>query len=1154
MPKLLVEKGPNKGQSLALSGSGPFHIGREPACSFVLNDTNVSRKHCEIVSKSGNWSVRDLGSRNGTYLNGRKLPGESVLQIGDRLQTGEILISFLDEKEGKDKGGLIGTRVGGYRIMERLGRGGMGTVYKANQIALNREIALKVLSPDLIQEDVFKNLFIAEARAAAALNHPNIVQIHDVGVEGGLHFFSMEIMPNGSVHELLIREGRLPPARALRIALDAAAGLGYAERKGIVHRDIKPENLMIGETGVVKIGDLGLAFHVGQAEVDDEVGVMGTPHFCAPEQVTRGKLDHRTDLYALGATMYRMLAGKPPFVGQTLKEILVKKVKEKPMPLVEAVKGLPPAVNDLVMQLLERNPADRPQSAEEVKGRIEAILPEIEGHGLAGSGNTTRRDGGGPAYGSSAAMKAMSSSGPTTITPPAASRPAATVAWLAAATVLLATAVAFFGYQHFSKKDPGGNNSSGVNPGPGGEGPVGQVPTEQDLANEEQVKIAKWISLTRPPILTKEWANLAAVRFENLVEKYPQTPAAASARLEIDKYRAQVREIAAQEAFQAAQNYEGECEERFKGTLNAADLMPAAERYDEVARDYPSTEAAVDAGLAARRVRATLASTDESRGEWEKTRAIADGFLKAARFKDSRLELDLFIKRFRDTGYDQLARDQAGRVATAAREHFDTVASAKLNDLVQAKDWDGAKKLVAELKGRYGIDDIEMRLAETERQITDLSTVVKPPDTVKSDAEIEAEALGVVAELEVSWKFAEAAMACREAAAKVKAGDAQARLTAAADDADMQEIVRKALKSHANGNDKDDSGLRSRAFRGSTIVSSSETGLMLDSGQEVPWAKITAAEAFKLSLNGWPVSGREAMGLALMCMRAACWRSARLACAVAGHTDRALSGVAKALADRSDREERSRIPINARAAELFALEKAEKLAANDSMDRIVKSMNKAKETQGIGEVYSGMQMYAQSDDLLKQVLAGKVDDAEEEWRAELFLALNACMQGNEGEYRAHAFKARNIKPDDSHSRWVKQADEMWKGLVDNLARVDELRISIFARPDPAKIGELLKHYEQKLHMLVEQRAVARWLTEIEDWRQDPYVKSGEPQRILAESCYGMKDFFVALKMYERLRSRHASHEWCRTPENGTSRVDREMIDCRARVKKWSLGR
>ncbi len=1151
MPKLLVEKGPNKGQSLVLSGAGPHFIGREPTCSFVLNDSNVSRKHAELVARSGTWAVKDLGSRNGTYLNGRKLTAESLLQVGDRLQTGEILISFLDEREGKDQGGLIGTRVGGYRIIERLGRGGMGTVYKANQIALNREVALKVLSPDLIQEEVFRNLFIAEARTAASFNHPNIVQIHDVGVEVGMHYFSMELMQNGSVHELLVREGRLAPARALRIAMDAAAGLSYAERKGVVLRDFKPENLMIGESGVVKIGDLGLAFHVGKSDIEDEVGVMGTPHFCAPEQVTRGKLDHKTDLYALGASMYRMLAGRPPFVGQTLKEILVKKVKEDAVPLTEVVKGLPPAVNDLVMQLLERNPAERPQSAEEVKGRIEAILPDLEGHGLVSTGNTTRRDGPGSTFGSSAGLKT-----PTVAQAPAEGRPVATVVWLAAATLLMAAALGIVGWQYLKGRGGTGtiDNGTGKKDPVNDNGGVKQPPTEQDLANEMQVTIAKWVADTRPPSPTREWANAAAMRYENLVEKYPKTPAAASARIEIDKLRSQIRELGAADAYQEAQKFEAACTDKFRGTLSVADLAPAADRYEQVARDYAGTKASADAAEDARDVRSLIASTNEAHAEWQSTRAASDGFLKAGRFKEARLELDVFAKKFRNTGFDELAGAESARVATAAREHFDKVTVAQLDGLVQEAKWTEAKQVLTDAKGVYGIDDIDMRIAGYEKKINELSTAVKPPDPVKSDAEIEAEALGAVAELSAAWKFAEAATVCREAAAKVKQADAQGRLREAAEEADLQEVVRRALKSHALGNDKDDSGLRSRSFRGQTIISASDAGLKLDNSQDVPWGKITAPEAFRLAMNGWPLSGREALGLAVMCSRASAWRSARLACAMAASRDDTVSASAKALADRTDLEERSRMPKDPLAIELFSIEKSERKDANDAADRVIAAMNKAHEVQGIGEVYSSMQLYAQSDEILLKVVAGKVPDTEDEWRAELYLALNAAMQGNEGEYRAHAFKARNLKPDESHSRWVKQSDEMWKGLVDNIAKVDELRLQIFARPEVSKVVELLKIHDTKLHMVLDQRVVSRWLTEIDDWARDPYVKSGEPQRILAETCSGMKDYLEAVKMLERLRKNYPTHEWCRAPENGTRRVDLEVIDCRKRLKRWGLGR
>lgn len=236
------------------------------------------------------------------------------------------------------------------------------------------------------------------------------------------------------------------------------------------------------------------------------------------------------------------------------------------------------------------------------------------------------------------------------------------------------------------------------------------------------------------------------------------------------------------------------------------------------------------------------------------------------------------------------------------------------------------------------------------------------------------------------------------------------------------------------------------------------------------------------------------------------------------------------------------------------MEKSERKDANDAADRVIAAMNKAREVQGIGEVYSSMQLYAQSDEILRKVVADNPSDTEDEWRAELYLALNAAMQGNEGEYRAHAFIARNLKPDESHSRWIKQADEMWKGLVENIARVDELRLQIFARPEAAKVVELLKIHDTKLHMVLDQRVVARWLTEIDDWARDPYVKSGEPQRILAETCGGMKDYLESVRMLERLRKNYPTHEWCRAPENGTRRVDLEVIDCRKRLKRWGLGR
>src|SRR5262249_25370051 len=141
--------------------------------------------------------------------------------------------------------GLLGKTVAGYRILDRIGRGGMGTVYKANQVSLNRVVALKILSHKTAQDPAFVKRFHKEAQAAGRLNHPNIVQVYDVGSDGGLHFYSMEYIENGSVQDLATKEGKLGADLALSIILDAARGLEYAEKRGLVHRDIKPDNLMI---------------------------------------------------------------------------------------------------------------------------------------------------------------------------------------------------------------------------------------------------------------------------------------------------------------------------------------------------------------------------------------------------------------------------------------------------------------------------------------------------------------------------------------------------------------------------------------------------------------------------------------------------------------------------------------------------------------------------------------------------------------------------------------------------------------------------------------------------------------------------------------------------------------------------------------------
>ena len=365
MPRLLVEKGPDRGKSVTVTVGAQIVAGRDKDANLQLSDNMASRRHFLIANKGSIFGLKDLNSANGTLVNGRKAEGAHKLVYGDSIQVGETLISWLADETGDKHGGLIGQQIGGYRIEERLGRGAMGTVYKATQLSLGRTVALKVLAQDLVKDEKFCEMFVKEARAAGSLNHPNIIQVYDVGDENEQYFFSMEFASKGSVLEELNSVKGIAMPRAVKIIRDACTALDYAERKGLVHRDIKPDNLMVTEDETVKLGDLGLAMSTQELQAEQD-GVFGTPHYIAPEQAMGKPIDHRADIYALGATFYRMLTGKTLYSGATVKEILKKQVREPHKPITEHLPDCPPAISRIIDRMLVKNPAERYQHASEV--------------------------------------------------------------------------------------------------------------------------------------------------------------------------------------------------------------------------------------------------------------------------------------------------------------------------------------------------------------------------------------------------------------------------------------------------------------------------------------------------------------------------------------------------------------------------------------------------------------------------------------------------------------------------------------------------------------------------------------------------------------------------------------------------------------------
>lgn len=378
---------------------------------FVVTGQGIAEVHCAIGRlKTGGWALKDLGSDFGTLLNGERVE-TARLQAGDELLIGSrklrVVADALAERVAatpaaaatktaavpretprRDAPPSASVSIAGYSIEGELGRGAMGRVLRATQTSLDRKVAVKVLAPKLAGNATFVDRFRKEARAAAQLNHPNVVTVYDVGEDGGQHFLSMEFMDGGSVEAHLSTKGRFHWREALGILRDAAAGLVYAESRGIVHRDIKPDNLMRNADGATKIADLGLAVQVEQAHVDGERGkVFGTPHFLAPELARGATPDARSDIYSLGATAYRMISGRTPHEGNDPRSILRCVLNDEPPRLGELVQGLPPEVEELVHGMLAKDPGERTASAGFVVRQIDGIItgaPAVEASGSRG--------------------------------------------------------------------------------------------------------------------------------------------------------------------------------------------------------------------------------------------------------------------------------------------------------------------------------------------------------------------------------------------------------------------------------------------------------------------------------------------------------------------------------------------------------------------------------------------------------------------------------------------------------------------------------------------------------------------------------------------------------------------------------------------------
>ena len=301
---------------------------------------------------------------------------------------------------------LINTLFDGrYRIMRKLGSGGMADVYLAEDEELGRRVAIKILNDKYAPDDQFVERFRREAKNAAGLSHPNIVSIYDRGEAEGTYYIAMEYLDGRSLKELVVARGPLPIPDAIAATRQVLAALRFAHRKGVVHRDIKPHNVMADADGRLKVTDFGIA-RAGVSQMTEAGSIIGTAQYLSPEQARGAPVDQRSDLYSIGVVLYEMLTGQVPFTGETPVEIAMKHLSDTPRPPSLLRPDIPPDLDMVVLRALAKNPEDRFQTAEEMDAELERVA--------SGAGVTAETADAATAVLSGAAL----ASAPTAIVPP----------------------------------------------------------------------------------------------------------------------------------------------------------------------------------------------------------------------------------------------------------------------------------------------------------------------------------------------------------------------------------------------------------------------------------------------------------------------------------------------------------------------------------------------------------------------------------------------------------------------------------------------------------------------------------------------------------------------------------------------------------------
>ncbi|MGZ5316933.1 MAG: protein kinase domain-containing protein [Actinomycetota bacterium] len=329
-----------------------------------------------------------------------------------------------------------------YEIRALLGRGGMGEVYEAADHHLDRTVAVKVLRPELAADRRFLARFRREARTAARLGHPGIVAVHDIAESGGRAFIVMELVPGATLGDLVARGGAMDPGAAARLVADAAEALAHAHDRGVVHRDVSPGNVMVTDAGSVKILDFGIARAVrGSGATRSGSDALGTLAYVAPEQADADGGDQRVDVYALGAVLYELLSGRPPFEGGSTREVADLVRRELPAPVRSIRPNVPEALNEVVARCLAKDPSTRYPTADRLANALRAAVDDVAAEPImvaarSGDAITVPIPRVGDATAELPPARPTSRLAPTAATPvDGRRRPGRVIAWLAVAAM-----------------------------------------------------------------------------------------------------------------------------------------------------------------------------------------------------------------------------------------------------------------------------------------------------------------------------------------------------------------------------------------------------------------------------------------------------------------------------------------------------------------------------------------------------------------------------------------------------------------------------------------------------------------------------------------------------------------------------------------------